>query len=134
MQCPECKGLLSKSAIKCRCGWLASVTVAAREHIQCCFAGCATSALVRVWTKTGFANVCTGHYGSIEIAYKRNDSPHLEALRKAYENSPHYARLHGRKPLSAEELALRAAADAEMARVREAMKRQDAALADMVEP
>lgn len=66
--CPDCGSSLGKGAYKCRCGWKATEQGPALQHIACCYADCGISALVRVRTSTGWANVCLEHYPRIDIA------------------------------------------------------------------
>jgi hypothetical protein len=65
--CPECERYLPVSAIACRCGWKAPQ--AAPTWIPCAFAGCGTSATLKVKTKTGWANVCLDH--DVALVQKR---------------------------------------------------------------
>jgi hypothetical protein len=65
--CPECERYLPVSAIACRCGWKAPQ--AAPTWIPCAFAGCGTSATLKVKTKTGWANVCLDH--DVTLVQKR---------------------------------------------------------------
>jgi hypothetical protein len=50
--------------------------------IDCCIGLCSQRAVCRVWTKTGWANVCTAHYRVIETVPRRSESPLLEQMRK----------------------------------------------------
>ena len=58
-RCPECEKNIPATATRCRCGWVARA--AQSSHIPCAFAGCPASAMLRVWTKTGWAKVCFEH-------------------------------------------------------------------------
>lgn len=85
-----------------------------RPHIECCYANCMECAVCRVWTKTGWANVCLIHYPKIEIEPRRTNSWYEMDCREAYSKSPHYRKIHG------------GAAPA-----KESVPRLDAELADM---
>lgn len=103
--CPECGGRLGVAALRCRCGWSAAGAAAIshtpalqRPSIQCCFEGCPNPANVRLFTKTGWVNVCARvdpndktsvyHYEKIERAARRSDNPRSEELREAWRKSP----------------------------------------------
>lgn len=93
--CPDCGGKIGVKATRCRCGWKMLGTpqqndALRRPHIQCCFADCTNSANVRIWTKTGWANVCARvnagevgvfHYEQVERAPRVSHTPHLEEIR-----------------------------------------------------
>ena len=51
--------------------------------VPCCYVGCGVKAMCRVWTKTGWANVCIPHYSEIEIIPREIHSPAVEEIRKA---------------------------------------------------
>ena len=68
-----------------------------RPHIQCCFHGCPNSANVRIWTKTGWVNVCARvdrsdtetiyHYEKVERAPRITHNLVMDDLRAAYRKS-----------------------------------------------
>ena len=67
-----------------------------RPHIDCCFVGCANSANVRLWTKTGWANVCARvnaleigpfHYEAIEQVPRVTNNYLLDEIRAARRNT-----------------------------------------------
>ena len=100
--CPDCGGKIGIKATRCRCGWKMPGSAQQNEtprrpHIQCCVEGCPNSANVRVWTKTGWANVCarvnasdigTFHYEQIQQVPRVTHNPYLDALRAARRNGP----------------------------------------------
>lgn len=64
--------------------------------IACCFAGCGEGAICRVWTKTGWANVCKAHYPSIDrVPLLQSMSPRSVECREAYKRSFAYRQKHG---------------------------------------
>ena len=82
-KCPECGGKLGVEAIKCRCGWSAASQVREPRTVPCCFVGCIEKAMCRVWTKTGWADVCVTHYQEIEIVPRPVHSPAVDEIRKS---------------------------------------------------
>lgn len=61
--CPDCGSSLGKGAYKCRCGWKTSEgSYSTAVRVDCAFDACMTPALVRVRTRTGWANLCVKHY------------------------------------------------------------------------
>ena len=90
--CPDCGSNLGKSAYKCRCGWKAAPALGAVEHIDCAIEGCPLGARCRVFTKTGWANVCRQHYPTIERIPYIQRSPVVDEIRKAFENSRYMQR------------------------------------------
>jgi hypothetical protein len=64
--CPRCNEPLY-SPNSCRCGWRARVrqerhTAEAPAYVACAHEGCRESALCRIRTATGWANLCMPHY------------------------------------------------------------------------
>ena len=57
-----------------------------RPHVACCFAGCGSSALARVWTSTGWANVCLDCYPRINTVNRPSESPFVKERRDVYLN------------------------------------------------
>lgn len=93
MICSNCKRRLRSDATSCLCGKFGQESQSRQAHIQCCVDGCQNSANVRVWTKTGWANVCARvnanqvgvfHYETIEIVPRRTCTPFMEECREAY--------------------------------------------------
>ena len=90
--CPDCGSSLGKGAYKCRCGWKAAEgAYNPTTRIDCAFDSCMTPALVRVQTRTGWANLCTRHYEtqhqSAAAAYAekhglKTPADHLRHMRK----------------------------------------------------
>lgn len=84
MICTTCKRRLRPNALSCLCGWSASGAVPVRQIIACCFQGCLNPANVRLWTKTGWVNVCAlVHSGKVETVQRVETNHHLEVLRAA---------------------------------------------------
>ena len=86
-KCPDCYRRIPEGRIKCLCGW--SPLAASAVHMRgpdCAHAECQSSALVRVYTPTGWANLCPEHYAKSEI-YKRppSMSPTCVEIREAYQ-------------------------------------------------
>jgi hypothetical protein len=54
------------------------------RHIDCCYVGCQTRATIRVWTATGWGNVCVGHYVDIKTVPRIDTSPVAVATREIY--------------------------------------------------
>jgi len=141
--CPECNGALGTRATKCRCGWKMPGTAQSFEpkaHIDCCYAGCTEGAICKVFTKTGWANVCNTHYPKLarenaKLSYS-SDSPACIEGRKAWENSPDYRAKHGlpaKKRDDALEAELAAMKD-RMAAFREPGEDLEEELADIANP
>ena len=53
-------------------------------RVDCCFVGCEIPALARVFTNTGWANVCTEHYPQLRNVPRVSHSVQCEAIRKGY--------------------------------------------------
>ncbi len=51
--------------------------------IPCCYVVCGVKAMCRVWTKTGWANVCVPHYSMIEIIPREVHSPAVDEIRRS---------------------------------------------------
>jgi len=84
--CDRCKRRIRFDAKSCVCGWEEeSFTHNPVRSISCCFAGCANSATIRVWTRTGWANVCEADYGRIETVPRVSNNPTVQAIRDAYQ-------------------------------------------------
>jgi len=83
--CLDCGSPLGPGAIKCRCGWKLEPAAEYSRPISCCFAGCANNATIRVWTRTGWANVCEADYGRVEIVPRVSTNPTVQAIREAYQ-------------------------------------------------
>ena len=76
-----------------------------RPIIQCGIAGCANPASVRLFTATGWINVCARvdpkdtqtvyHYETVKTVPYRISNPYLEEVRAAYLNSVSYQNIHG---------------------------------------
>jgi len=62
--------------------------------IACCWSSCLEGAICRVFTKTGWANVCRTHYPKIELSDKSyaGDSLVMKEIREAYHESYTYKR------------------------------------------
>ena len=89
MICAKCKRRLKADAVACLCGWTAAHESMA-QHIDCCFAGCGVPALARVFTDTGWANVCVDHYPQIKAKPYIQPSPVVDEVLKAYRASQAY--------------------------------------------
>lgn len=64
-QCPDCSVDLPSGAMKCACGWRKRVSKAERprrEPIPCAHDGCAHDSILSLKLRTGWANLCRGHY------------------------------------------------------------------------
>jgi len=96
--CPECGAPIGKGAYKCRCGWKGSASPSFVSAIACAYLPCEKPALCRVFTKTGWANVCTDHYGTAQFTRPVANSPVVEEVLKAYHKSKAYAQKMGRDP------------------------------------
>ena len=97
MICTNCRRRLRSDATSCLCGKFGQESQVRRPHIQCCVEGCQNSANVKVWTKTGWANVCarvnagdlgTYHYEQIEQVPRVTSNPYMDELRAARRNGP----------------------------------------------
>ena len=122
--CDRCKRRLKADAMSCVCGWSASgaTDFAPRAVIACCFSNCAEGAICRVFTPTGWANVCKSHYPKIELS-KKSYAPTNQAVlegRRAYEGSFHYRQKYGGEAPKTN-LEERRALESELAGVREKM-------------
>lgn len=85
MQCPDCGSGLGSKAIRCRCGWSAvGGSIVPLPHIACSYMGCGTSAVCRVWTKTGWANVCLKHYEVIETVKRPSINLTTQEIKERY--------------------------------------------------
>ena len=65
MDCPKCHVSLADSATYCGCGWkkLAPKWQSKTdEPVPCAHEACNISAMSRIMTKTGWANLCWRHY------------------------------------------------------------------------
>lgn len=82
--CLECGSPLGRGAIKCRCGWKAEPEPEYVRSVACCYAGCPNNATMRVWTRTGWANVCPVDYEHIEIVPRVSESPIVKKIREAH--------------------------------------------------
>lgn len=70
--------------------------------VQCCFSGCTNNANVRMFTKTGWANVCARvdrkdtttvyHYDKLERELNVTRNRLMDEFREAYRKSQHYRR------------------------------------------
>ena len=128
-KCPDCGGKLGVKAVKCRCGWV--MLGAPRDSntppvkvIACCFDGCPEGAICRIFTKTGWANVCRTHYPALarEAPGYAPRSLAAEETRKIYERSYHYRQKHGGRPV--EPLQDRSGLEAELAEIKRKMEAQ----------
>lgn len=125
--CPECAGKLGVKATKCRCGWVMpgtprDVAGPAPVVIACCYSNCIEGAICRVWTKTGWANVCRTHYPRIEIEPRRSGSWYEMDCREAYQKSYAYRRKNGTAPAAGEPEAKRLAEMKQLAQELEARR------------
>lgn len=91
--CVRCKRRIEAAAISCVCGWTESQSTN-RQHIDCCMDGCQRGALVRVFTKTGWANVCETHYPEVDVEPRVNRNPTCEAIREAYRKSAKFGQIN----------------------------------------
>ena len=82
--CDRCKRRIKAEALTCVCGWSAAAGISGRRQAECCIALCDAPALCRVWTTTGWANVCPGCYPKIERAPRRSESLTVQESREAY--------------------------------------------------
>ena len=90
MKCSKCQRRLRPDAVACLCGWTAAGESARSERPPCCFAGCGVPALARVFTDTGWANVCVEHYPQIKTKPYIQRSPVVEEVLAAYRKSKAY--------------------------------------------
>lgn len=99
LKCAACSALFDDAEPACPDCGAAKPTNARRAkpqvHIQCCVAGCPNNANVRLWTRTGWVNVCARvhpseqgpfHYEQIEQAPRVTHNPYLDAIRAARRN------------------------------------------------
>lgn len=84
--CLDCGSPLGAGAFKCRCGWKAAPVFAESKTVSCCYAGCPNNAALRVWTSSGWANVCEVDYGSIEIIPRASNNLTVQKIRDAMRN------------------------------------------------
>lgn len=119
MICTSCKRRLKADAVTCLCGWSATGSQAVRAVIACCVEMCPEGAICRIFTKTGWANVCRTHYPTIERASYSVNSPVMKAARAAYEKSYDYRRRHGLEKVAPSD---RSALEAELAEVKRRME------------
>lgn len=94
MICSNCKRRLRNDATSCICGKFGAQSQIRAAHIQCCFEGCKNSANVRMFTKTGWVNVCARvdrtdavneyHYEKIERVNRRANTIVMDEYREAY--------------------------------------------------
>jgi len=124
-KCGDCGGKLGVKATKCRCGWVMpgaprDSTARPVRVISCCFSSCLDGAICRIFTKTGWANVCRGHYRQVarEAGGYMPRSETAAAIRKIYEGSYHYRRKHGQEKSPAE----RSQLDVELEAMRQRMQ------------
>ena len=82
MICERCKRRLKPDAIACICGWTLAAAKPPSVGIQCAHSDCSINAKIRVWTRTGWANVCLVHYETAEILPRVSHSPAVERMRK----------------------------------------------------
>lgn len=122
-ECPDCKRRLGAKTT-CRCGWVMPGTAAgapSRPMIACCYAECIAGALCRVWTKTGWANVCLTHYPKIDRADRPTGKSWFEIeCRTAYEKSHDYRKRHGGQKVDSGAAEIRKQVEAEFAQRRKA--------------
>jgi hypothetical protein len=83
--CLSCGAPLGRGATKCRCGWTATSSGDLQKHVDCCFVGCSKSGIVRVFTATGWANVCTLHYPEVKQVPRVCRNLHCEEIRAAFD-------------------------------------------------
>ena len=64
-QCPTCGTALGKNATYCGCGWRKlkpRFEVSRDDPVHCAHEYCGISAMCKIKTKTGWANLCWQHY------------------------------------------------------------------------
>ena len=61
------------------------VEVKPRPFIGCGYETCQREAVCRVWTKTGWLNVCLSHYQTTPVASRRSESDTVREIREAYQ-------------------------------------------------
>lgn len=62
MECPKCERTLGKYATFCGCGWSKPKLFAeAPQHIDCAYAGCDATAMIRQKTVDGWIKLCVVH-------------------------------------------------------------------------
>ena len=83
--CLDCGSPLGPKATKCRCGWKIEDKPAAVAHVSCSYDGCFKGANVRVWTRTGWANVCPLHYETVERVPRVSNNPTVQKIREAHQ-------------------------------------------------
>lgn len=123
-ECSQCGGKLGVKATRCRCGWVmpgaARADYVPEKIISCCFANCLEGARCRVYTKTGWANVCLTHYQKIDrVPQPRTMTPFAVACQQAWQNSYEYRKRHGLQRSAPSD---RAAIEAELEGVRKRME------------
>ena len=120
MICSNCRRRLRADATSCLCGKFGAASQIIRRVITCCFDGCPEGAICRILTKTGWANVCLGHYPKLarEAPGYAPKSMAAEETRKIYEQSYHYRQEHGTRPAPED----RSDLEAELAEVKRKME------------
>lgn len=83
--CDRCKRRIKIDAISCVCGWTSSQASRPEYSTPCCFGGCPNSARVRVFTGTGWADVCLDDYPRLERAPRVSHSPSVTVIQEAYQ-------------------------------------------------
>ena len=65
-QCPRCGAdLATRGATSCPCGWKKRANkpeIAEHISVDCAHAGCPHEAILSMYLKTGWANLCRAHY------------------------------------------------------------------------
>mgnify|MGYP001614208056 CR=1 FL=1 len=89
-KCPDCFRKIRPDQIRCVCGWT-SFTLQ-QMRVACCYLPCMENAIARVWTATGWANVCWPHYEKVKTAPRRSESLTVRENREAYLKSRHAKR------------------------------------------
>lgn len=134
VKCGDCGGKLGVRATRCRCGWVMpgaprDVNAPPVKIIACCFSNCSDNAICRIFTSTGWANVCLAHYPQVarnEKSYSYN-SPACVDARKVYEGSFHYRQKHGGRPAAPEDTQRTAELKQVAAELEEVRRRMEAA-------
>lgn len=97
MICTNCRRRLRSDAISCICGKFGQESQVRSVPIQCCFAGCPEASICRIFTATGWANVCKTHYPQVKESQKSYayNSPTAVEMREGYQRSFLRRRLDG---------------------------------------
>ena len=82
--CERCKRRIKAEAISCICGWGAAFA-GSRPFIACGYEVCQREAICRIWTSTGWLNVCLEHYKTGPNVNRVSTSAHMVELREAYQ-------------------------------------------------